>query len=323
MIRFLTLYLILLPTLMAAPQWKWQDLPALPQALGGAFAGVLNNNLIVTGGSYWRGAPWIPGSEKIYSSAIYSLAPGARRWRTLGRLPAPSGYGASFVHGNALWLIGGQDSAGAQRSILSVDSTGKVTQRGQLPSPLMMMAKAELNGHYFLFGGQPDLKTCLHSSDLTHWDSLPPWPGPGRFFAHATTANGAIYLAGGADLIGTQRIFLRDAYRWASGSWSPLPDLPVPIQAGFAATIDNAPIILSGSDGSLAPFEANLGEDHPGFSTLIWTFDGTGWLPKGRLPFAPVTSTLVQWQGALVIPGGEDRPAHRSSRVLSGKYLHE
>lgn len=323
MIRFLALNLMLLPTLIATPAWQWQDLPALPQALGGAFAGVLNNNLIVAGGSYWRGAPWIAGSEKIYSGVIYSLAPGARRWRTLGRLPSPSGYGASFVHNNALWLVGGQDSAGPQRSILRIGVDGLVTLKGQLPSPLMMMATAQLNGQYFLLGGQPDLKTCLRSSDLIHWESLPSWPGPGRFFAQATHANGAIYLAGGADLKATQRLFLRDAYRWSDGTWSRLPDLPLPLQAGFATTIDNAPIILSGSDGSLAPFEADLRTDHPGFSPLIWTFDGTRWLPKGRLPYAPVTSTLVEWQGALVIPGGEDRPAHRSSRVLSGKFVHE
>lgn len=309
--------------LIAAPHWQWKDLPPLPQALGGAFAGVLDNTLIVAGGSYWRGAPWIPGSEKIYSGVIYSLTPGARRWRTLGQLPSPSGYGASFVHDKALWLVGGQDSTGPQRAILSIDSKGQVTQRGQLPSPLMMMASTQLNGQFFLFGGQPDLKTCLRSPDLLHWEAIPPWPGPGRFFTHATSANGAIYLAGGADLKGTQRIFLRDAYRMTDGKWSPLPELPIPVQAGFAAAIDNAPIILSGSDGSLAPFEAELREDHPGFSTIIWTFDGTRWLPKGRLPYAPVTSTLVEWQGAIVIPGGEDRPAHRSSRVISGTFLHE
>jgi len=133
--------------------------------------------------------------------------------------------------------------------------------------------------------------------------------GGGRFFAQATATTDALYLAGGADLKDGQRVFLRDAYRLQNGAWSRLPDLPVPVQAGFGATRDNAPILLSGSDGTLAQFEAEVAADHPGFSTLIWKFDGSRWLPAGRLPYAPVTATLIEWQGALVIPGGEDRPA--------------
>ena len=121
------------------------------------------------------------------------------------------------------------------------------------------------------------------------------------------------------------------ADRW---QWRDLPPLPRAlgcafagvidhhlIVAGFAATRNNVPIVLSGSDGALAPFEANLAADHPGFSPLIWSFNGTSWLPMGRLPYAPVTATLVDHQGKLVIAGGEDRPAHRSARVLSGELL--
>jgi N-acetylneuraminic acid mutarotase len=133
----------------------------------------------------------------------------------------------------------------------------------------------------------------------------------------------AVILAGGSDLQGTQRQFLRDAYRLAQNGWTRLPDLPLPVQAGFAWSHAGVPMILSGSDGTLAAFEAELGADHPGFSPLIWKLDGTRWIPVGRLPYAPVTTTLVEWNGAIVIPGGEDRPAHRSSRVILGKFVDE
>lgn len=323
MSRLVLLSMLLIQPLLCTGRWQWQDLPALPQALGGVFAGVVDNQLIVAGGSYWRGAPWIPGSEKIFVDTIYALAPGAKQWRSVGHLPAPSGYGASIVKDNALWLIGGQDLKGAQSSILRITSAGQVTTVGHLKDPLMMTATARLNGQFYLLGGQPNLKTCLRSANLTEWQACPAWPGPGRFFSQATQLNGALYLAGGADLKDGQRIFLADAYRLLDGQWSALPSLPVPLQAGFAATSGRSLLILSGSDGALAPFEAELGTDHPGFSPIIWSFDGKRWAPIGRMPYAPVTSTLVEWQGALVIPGGEDRPAHRSSRVLSGKLVHE
>lgn len=308
-------------SVLLAERWQWRDLPPLPQALGGAFAGVIDGHLIVAGGSYWRGAPWVPGSEKVFADVIYSLAPGAKRWRTLGRLPHPLGYGASFGESGVLWLIGGQNVQGAQRSILRLNLAGRVQSVGQLPEPLMNMAAAKQGPHFYLLGGQPNLRTCLRSPDLTSWQPCDPWPGPGRFFAQATATLDALYLAGGSDLAQQQRVFLRDAYRLQDGQWTRLPDLPIPIQAGFAATRHNLPLILSGSDGTLAPFEAELAADHPGFSPLIWSFNGTRWLPAGRLPYAPVTATLVDHQGTLIIAGGENRPAHRSARVLAGKLL--
>lgn len=306
----------MLATILSAASWR--DLPALPQAVGGAFAGTIGDQLVVAGGSYWRGAPWIPGSQKIYADAIYALTPRAKRWREFGKLPQPLGYGASFSHDGALWLVGGQNEQGAQRTLLRIDATGKVSEQGQLPEPLMMMAAAQHGKHFYLLGGQPNLRACLRSLDLTAWQTCPPWPGAGRFFAHATAAGSALYLAGGSDLINGKRHFLKDAYRLENEQWTKLPDLPVPVQAGFAAPHQGEPLILGGSDGTLADFEAELAADHPGFSTIIWRFDGQRWLPRGRLPYAPATSTLVEWRGEIVIPGGEDRPAHRSARVIAG-----
>jgi hypothetical protein len=33
-------------------------------------------------------------------------------------------------------------------------------------------------------------------------------------------------------------------------------------------------------------------------------------------PVSLVTTSAVNWQGAVIIPGGEDRPGHRSARAL-------
>lgn len=302
----------------AASQWHWEDLPPLPEALGGVFAGVVEDRLIVAGGSYWRGAPWIPGSEKVFADKIYVLEGSV--WREIGRLPRPLAYGASFTHGS-LWLVGGQTVEGASDAILTIDANGQVRARGKLPRPLMMSATAEIPGSYFLFGGQPDLRTCLRSSDLVVWSNCPAWPGSGRFFAQAVGVGDVVYLVGGAHLEDGKRRFLGDAYVLEDSQWSHLPDLPMPLQAGFAAEIAGRPVVLGGNDGTLAPFEAELRDKHPGFSTLIWKLDGGSWKPFGRMPYAPVTSTLVRWRDRIVIPGGEDRPAHRTARVIAGRPL--
>ena len=314
---------LVLPTLVGAPRWNWRDLPALPLAVGGAFAGMIEGQLIVAGGSYWLGAPWIPGSEKIFSDAIYGLEPGATAWRVMARLPKGLGYGGSFSYAGALWLVGGQSATGAERGILRVKRNGKVEGIGELPAALMNMSTARYDGHFYMLGGQPDLHACLRSQDLARWESCPAWPGPGRFLAQAAATEDGLYLVGGSDLKDGQRVFLRDAYRLRKGRWERLADLPVAVQAGFATIRDKAPYVLSGSDGTLAPFEAELGAEHPGFSPLIWRFDNQRWSPVGRLPYAPVTATLVEQDGALFIAGGEDRPAHRSARVLRGEPINE
>ncbi|MFN8938371.1 MAG: Kelch repeat-containing protein [Acidobacteriota bacterium] len=295
----------------------WRELPRLPRALGGVFAGSVSGRLIVAGGSYWEGAPWIPGSRKIFVDAIYAYD--RKAWRQIGKLPRPMGYGASFVHDNALWLVGGQDANGPLDLIYCVD-TGT---QGRLPAPLMMPAYAKHEGRYYLLGGQPDLKTCLRSADLQHWQPAPPWPGPGRFFAQACSAPNGLYLAGGTDLAREQRVFLKDGYRLQADQWQRIADLPLPVQAGFAAAPRGIPHIFGGNDGNLSLMEADFADLHPGFSTVIWKWEAERWRPAGLMPYAPVTSTLVEWEGELVVPGGEDRPAHRSSRVIAGKDFED
>lgn len=300
---------------------SWRELPALPRALGGVFAGSIQGKLLVAGGSYWEGAPWIAGSKKLFVDSIYRFE--AKGWKQIGSLPAPMGYGASFVKDDALWLVGGQDATGAKRAIYQVGLDGKCREIGQLPEPVMMPAFTTHEGHGYLLGGQPNLKLALRSRDLQHWERSETWPGPGRFFAQACSAPGALYLAGGADLADGQRIFLKDAYRLRANRWERIADLPLPVQAGFAAAPRGIPHIFGGSDGTLAPFEADFADRHPGFSTVIWKFEAERWRPAGLMPYAPVTSTIVEWQGELVIPGGEDRPAHRSARVIAGKDFDE
>jgi N-acetylneuraminic acid mutarotase len=281
----------------------------------------VQNRLLVAGGSYWEGAPWIAGSRKFYVDSILLFKDGA--WKQVGKLPDPMGYGASFVQDDALWLVGGQDERGARKAIFRVSADGKVSNVADLPEPVMMPAFARDETYFYLLGGQPNLKLALRSKDLLHWERFEVWPGPGRFFAQACSAQGALYLAGGADLAAGERVFLKDAYRLRDNKWQRIADLPMPVQAGFAAAPRGIPHIFGGSDGTLAPFEADFADRHPGFSTVIWKFEAERWRPAGLMPYAPVTSTIVEWQGELVIPGGEDRPAHRSARVIAGKDFDE
>src|SRR5690606_35482972 len=96
---------------------------------------------------------------------------------------------------------------------------------------------------------------------------------------------------------------------------------------------ENEFLFFSGDDGSLA--SADLRDKHPGSSRKMLTYfaqqdrwEHTATIPNAPsspsaadLPpiGAPVTTTALQWQGYIVIPGGEVRPAVRTNQVLRYK----
>ena len=338
-----TLLPILMSTLlthaaMAAPQITWRDLPSLPQALGGQFAGVLGDELIVAGGSYWTGPPWSNG-RKIWVDTIYALKRDAKAWRLAGRLPEPLAYGASVAHGDSLLLLGGHNEAGVSNRILRLrmrDGVISADTVAMLPQPLMMMNAVVLGDSIYVAGGQStpaptralsnfwSLPLAELSARAPRWRELPTWPGPGRFFAHMAAATDSLYLAGGSDLVGDPplRKFLSDANRYKPGSgWQPLPDLPGPLQAGLGAAHDGRFLVFGGSDGSLALRELELKENHPGFSRNLLIFDpaSSAWISVPGIPASLVTTTITRFGDEFVIAGGEDRPGHRSARVIAAR----
>src|SRR5512140_1842135 len=93
--------------------FTWRDLPPLPQAVAGQFVGVLNDELIVAGGSHWDGVPppWA-GGKKLWSDAVCALGRGDKQWRLAGRLPHRMGYGVAISLPGEMLLIGGQTPEG-------------------------------------------------------------------------------------------------------------------------------------------------------------------------------------------------------------------
>jgi N-acetylneuraminate epimerase len=68
----------------------------------------------------------------------------------------------------------------------------------------------------------------------------------------------------------------------------------------------------------------SLKDQHPGFSLKILRFDahGSRWSPLSQLPLSLVTTGAANWGGRFVIPGGENKPGHRSNRVIASGPTH-
>jgi N-acetylneuraminic acid mutarotase len=331
--------LMCIPMALSA-EIAWRDLPPLPQALGGQFVGVIDDRLVVAGGSHWDGVPrpW-NGGKKIWVDTIYTLGRGESAWRMAGRLPHKMGYGVAISLRDAMLCIGGQTPDGNLATTYRLRlRAGKISidELAPLPHTAANMAGALMGDTIFVAAGQesPSSLTALRtfwslslSAAKAAWKELPAWPGPGVIMPTLTATRGALYLVGGSELTGDPgpplgRRFLSDAFRYRTGAgWDKLPNLPRPAQAAFAVADGDDVLLIGGSDGALAPRELEIKDNHPGFNRDIFRYSAKNgrWMPEGTMPASLVTSGIVRWGDEWVIAGGEDRPGHRSARVIAGR----
>lgn len=314
----------------------WRQLPPLPNPLGvaGAFAGVSDGALLVAGGANFPDRmPWA-GGAKIWHDQVFLLEKPAGPWRSVGKLPRPLGYGVAISHRRGLICVGGSDALEHHAEAFTL-----VWRQGRLrteplpplPVPIAHLSGALLGDTLYVVGGQatPNATNALPSayalnlaSRKPRWETLPPLPGPGRMLAAVGRSGNSFYVLGGAALrAGPEgkpvREWLREAWRYTPGQgWTRLADLP---RAAVAAP-SPAPVfagqllVLGGDDGT----QVNTPPaDHRGFRRDILAYDPKAdrWETRGELPFAHVTTSLVEWRNLWVVPSGEIRPGVRSPEV--------
>lgn len=336
----------------------WSKLPNIPDNIGfaGSFAGVANGALIVAGGANFPdgGAPWT-GSTKAWTDQVFILKSEKDKWIASGKLPIKLGYGASVNWNNSLIFLGGSNEQGHQQKVYKLNYVSEklvMEILPDLPTAIANTCAVLLNNTVYVMGGiaTPDAKMAatnfwaldLYSPTAT-WTVLPTWPGPSRMLSVAGTDEKAIYLLSGVELVDGQRKYLKDAYKYIpEKGWERIQDLPsavaaAPSPAYFA---NEQLLVFGGDDGVLAPKGAELKENHPGFSKQILAYHTlqNKWLsdtevftekkvdavknPNGSV-WAPVTTTLAIWNGNIILPGGEIRPATRTPNVLIAKPVEK
>lgn len=318
--------------------YSWSQLPVVPDPVGfaGSYSGISNGALIVAGGANFPdgGAPWT-GSTKVWHDDVFVLEKAHGKWLRAGKLPAPLGYGVSLSWKDALVCIGGSNVSGHYADAFMLrykDQNMQVEKLPDLPAPLANSCGVLIGDVVYIAGGQKNAGDLVASDnfwslDLSApekgWQILPAWPGLPRMLAVAGTAKGAFYLFSGVALKAGKREYLKDAFKYELGKgWQKISDLPAPVVAAPspAYSPDNTNLqIFGGDDGALAARAAELKGNHPGFSKAILNYSviADRWTVAGQIePTAPVTTPLVVWNGQVVLPGGEVRPATRTPNVL-------
>jgi SSS family transporter len=309
----------------------WSDLPELPQAMSGHFAGVVNDALVVAGGSYFEVSPW-QGGEKFWLDSVFVLDHPNGTWVEAAPLPHALAYGGMATVARGLVLAGGSDGKQHYAETHLLTRSG-ITNLPGLPQPCAMTTATVLGNTVYVAGGQSatDSMEALHtfwaldtSSESATWEELEPWPGPARILPVVVAQEGSVFVISGADLApgpdGTaKRTYLTDGFRYTPGKgWQAIADSPKPMVAAASLAFGPSSILaFSGDDGSLVDRNAELGDNHPGFPADVWCYNTVtnAWSNVSAMPEAVVTTAAVAWRDQFVIPGGEDRPGHRSAKV--------
>jgi len=335
----LTLITALAPMTVLAQSLVWSKLPPIPDREGFAwpFAGVSGGALLVAGGANFPDKkPW-EGGTKVWYDKVFVLEKPDAQWREVGKLGAPIGYGVSLQTSDGILCIGGSDATKHFAEVFRLTwNRGKVqSQRhSKLPQPVANGCGAIVEDTAYVAGGiatpmATKALDTMYALDFRtkdrKWLSLQSWPGRERMLAIAGAHDGAFYLFGGCALnAGTdgkpEREWLRDAYRFKPGEgWKRIADLPrVAVAAPSPAPVVNGKLlVIGGDDGAQVNTPPT---EHKGFPRSVLAYDPATdkWEIFGEVPFSLVTTPAVEWQGHIIIPGGEARPGVRSTEVWSG-----
>ncbi len=320
----------------------WSELPSLPNPLSGTMAGVAvdavtgQEALILLGGSNFP-TPLFQGGTKVWYDTIYALPEDASKWKAAGKLDHPLAYAASVSFDGDVIVMGGSDGKRHYKGVFRITWQGGEGVRERLPDlpkTCAYTAAAVVGDTVYLAGGQEAPKSTeafrtfwaiRPGEPNPTWKELEPWPGPARILPVVAAQDDSVFVISGAELHkgpkGTaQRTYLTDGYRYRPGEgWSRIADVPKPVVAAAAvATGASHILVFSGDDGANVDRIEELKDKHPGFSRDVLAYHTITdtWVKAGTIPESLVTTNAVRWRGGIVIPGGEDRPGHRSDTVL-------
>ncbi len=274
---------------------KWQEGPALPEPRTDASVVSVSGTLYVIGGFDAEGAP---------TTTVFSMTPDPQtgvlaEWQTLDDLALPEAraMATGLATADGMLLIGGEGPDGPVTTTYKSPFDDRGTLLAWEPEASLARPQADALGaivgdFVYVYGGHDDagpvgavqLGTVgLEAAEgfpenpdqgkVTKWDIANQWNLPAaRDDAAGWTANGTLYLVGGADNEGPKR----ELY-WSIPNtdgtileWKHLPesDLPTGLTGG-SAFVTGPNVVIVGGEGADGPvatsFRANVSPQTPFF----------------------------------------------------------
>ncbi|HNT35900.1 MAG TPA: sodium/solute symporter, partial [bacterium] len=278
--------------------------------------------------------------KKVWRDDVYVLektSTGQYQWHIGFRLPRALAHGASVSTERGVVCIGGCDAERCYSDVFvirwdSVSKTIDFETLPALPQPCAFGAAVVSGKTVFVAGGQSTMLEAfamrqfwsLDLTDGSQWQDLPQWNGSPRILPVLAAQNFQdsrnIYLFSGRDVAPNRdTILLKDVHRYdpATQIWTQLSDAPRCLMAGMGVGFGAQHILLVGGDDG-ENWGKDLRDTHPGFAKdMVFAYHTLTdtWVQHGTLPQNHVTTSLIRWGDAFIIPTGEIRPAVRSDII--------
>jgi N-acetylneuraminic acid mutarotase len=278
----------------------WRERAALPQPRAGYMAGVVSDQYLVAGGSYWV------NKQKRWTDQVDIFDPVKNTWLSSTPLPGPRSDGASIVYENRLYVFGGTANGMTFRDTLEFrEEKWAVLPTAELPESRMYSVAVECKGAIYLIGGMSrvgDYTTVTNSiwmwkpdSPQTGWEVLSPVPGPGLINHAVAELGGKIYVLGGATHGGQDVVNVNSALEFdpETNQWKRLTDLPVSRRAWWGLVVPDGILLFGGYTND---FERDIFEYHLPSQILIHI---------GSMPHAICDAKFLRLQNSVIGAGGE------------------
>lgn len=298
---------------------NWSLGPDMPCATAGGAVGLIGDEMIVAGGTFWH----TPQSKRYVPwTQIYDIGTG--RWRMGPDMPAARAYAFSVVIDGRMYVMGGAGQDGrpvAEGWILEPvqDEEGRHyrwrTGPG-LPIAASFMSGGVIGSVIYCTGGvNADLSeayNAVYSFDIAHpaagWSELATMPGPPTTILAATTCGGALYVFGGYRIDTEPKDNVDDAWRFdvSEGRWERIRDLPFACRAQSALALDDRFIAIMGPYVQSTREAAIHGPEH-GHSAAVLLYDTLRdrYYHLEPMPHSVVQVPFVLHGGRLYGAGGE------------------
>ncbi|MBN1345832.1 MAG: hypothetical protein JXQ73_24285 [Phycisphaerae bacterium] len=323
---------------------QWRIGPNLPVCWKGGVAGLIGDQIILTGGL------WMPQRANL----TYAFNIKDQTYNELPPSPVCPQYTQGTCHGQSLYVVGGR-AAGRRVLKLTRDAAGKWTwtDMPQLPEPegdgRWLATVGIVPGKWlFLVSGHPtgtpseqrnrpqlpDYRLRLDAPVAT-WQPMAAYPGGTRALVMSAVIRGKLYVFGGShpdpvmranhlELAKKYKLRVpyngvpnfRDAYCYdpEKNAWKPIRRTPFPVLAGYGVPLGERYILLMGS-ADYPTYRAGKAMDRKdpfwlgyGDQILCYDVERDNYAHVGVMPYGVATSPWVCDGKHLYGFGGE--PAH-------------
>ena len=326
--------LALAATAVAAPpvQIEWSSGPEMPNPTAGGATGIIGDELIVAGGTFWhtmqskRYVPW---------TQIYDITQG--RWRLGPDLPSERAYAFSTVIGDALYALGGCGQDGEPRSdgfvLVQREKADYAWEHGpDLPVAANFQTGGVIGATIYCTGGaNADLSetyNAVYALDTrdhdAQWRELAAMPGPPVTLMAGATCGGDLFVFGGYRVDTDPPDNTDNAWRYvvAEDRWERIRDLPFGARALSALALDERRLLIFGPYVQSTRDAAVHGQEHGhSAAVLLYDIEQDRYYPLNPMPHCVVQIFFGLHDGTVYGAGGEWLYKIRSPFLFIGDLI--